>query len=310
MPTLIISGNHDSPERLSFGSRLMRSNQIYMSRSYEAALPPVVLEDEFGPVNFHLLPFVKPLHVQRALEKGFPKEAEAIHSYTDALRTAIAHMDVDRTKRNVLLAHQFVTGAQQSDSENRNVGGLDEVDTAVFEPFDYVALGHLHSPQKVGKQTVRYSGTPLKYSLSEARQNKSVTVVELRQKGDVALRYLPLKPLRDLREIRGTYDELTLRDTYAGTNTDDYLFVTLTDEDDIPNAIDNLRTIYSHVAALRYDNRRTSSDAQLEDAGKVQELTPSELFAQFYETQNNQPMDEGQRSLVQEVIEKIWEGAS
>lgn len=310
VPTLIISGNHDSPERLSFGSRLMRSNRIYMSRSYEAALPPVVLEDEFGPVNFHLLPFVKPLHVQRALEKDFPKEAEAIHSYTDALRTAIAHMDVDRTKRNVLLAHQFVTGAQQSDSENRNVGGLDEVDTAVFEPFDYVALGHLHSPQKVGKQTVRYSGTPLKYSLSEARQNKSVTVVELRQKGDVALRYLPLKPLRDLREIRGTYDELTLRDTYAGTNTDDYLFVTLTDEDDIPNAIDNLRTIYSHVAALRYDNRRTSSDAQLEDAGKVQELTPSELFAQFYETQNNQPMDEGQRSLVQEVIEKIWEGAS
>ena len=310
VPMLIISGNHDSPERLCFGSRIMESSQVYLSRSYEPNIPPVVLEDEFGPVSFYLLPFVKPINVQRALQDDYPEEAEAIQDYTDALRAAINHMDVDCTKRNVLLAHQFVTGGIPSESENRNVGGLDEVDAAVFEPFDYVALGHLHGPQSISRDTVRYSGTPLKYSLSEETHHKSVTVVELGAKGTVDLRFLPLKPLRDLRSIRGTYDEVTLKRNYEGTNTDDYLYITLTDEDDIPNAIDRLRTIYGNVLGLSYDNLRTQKIAQIEGDEQVEQLTPDELFAQFYELQNNQPMGDAQRALMRTIIEHIWEEAS
>ncbi len=306
-PVIIISGNHDSPERLAFGSRIMRQSRIHISRSYELDTPPVVLEDEHGPVNFYLLPFVKPVHVRHALHEDFPEEAEAIKDYTDALETAIAHMGVDESQRNVLLAHQFVSGAERSDSEGLNVGGLDNVDVRVFEPFDYVALGHLHGPQMVGRPTVRYCGTPLKYSFSEAKHKKSVTVVELGPKGDIELRFLPLEPLHDLREVSGTYDELMLRENYADTNVEDYLHITLTDEDDVPNAIERLREVYPNLMLLSYDNKRTRTSAQLKSTEHVESLTPMELFSEFYEQQNNQPMDDVQREFMQKTIEKVWE---
>jgi exonuclease SbcD len=219
-------------------------------------------------------------------------------------------MGVDESERNVLVAHQFVTGAKTSESENTYVGGLDNVDVDVFDPFDYVALGHLHSPQRVSRDTVRYCGTPLKYSVSEADQEKSVTVIELREKGTVDLRYLPLIPLRDLRKIRGTYQELTLRDTYQNTNTDDFLHITLTDEQDIPYAVDKLRNIYPHLIQLSYDNLRTRNTQELKATEDAVVLTPSDLFEQFFETQNNQPMSDDQRAYLQSVIEKIWEDAS
>ncbi len=310
IPTLIISGNHDSPERLSFGSRIMERSQVYLSRSYEPNGTPVTLDDEFGPVNFFLLPFVKPINVQRALMEEFPEEADAIRTYTDALRAAIGHMNVDTTERNVLLAHQFVVGGVTSESENRNVGGLDQVDADVFDPFDYVALGHLHGPQRIARDTLRYSGTPLKYSLSEEHHHKSVTVVELGAKGEVDLRFLPLVPLRDLRSIRGTYDEVTLKDNYHNTNTEDYVHVTLTDEDDIPNAIDRLRSVYPNILGLRYDNLRMSQSARVEVEEQVEQLTPTELFAQFFELQNNQPLSDAQRALVKTIIEHVWEEES
>ena len=310
MPTLIVSGNHDSPERLSFGSRLMEHEQIYMSRVFDGHTTKVSFTDEHGPVNFYLLPFVKPVNVRSALLDDHPEEAAAISSYTDALRAAIRHMDVDESERNVLVAHQFVTGAKTSESENTYVGGLDNVDVDVFDPFDYVALGHLHSPQRVSRDTVRYCGTPLKYSVSEADQEKSVTVIELREKGTVDLRFLPLIPLRDLRKIRGTYQELTLRDTYQNTNTDDFLHITLTDEQDIPYAVDKLRNIYPHLIQLSYDNLRTRNTQELKATEDAVVLTPSDLFEQFFETQNNQPMSDDQRAYLQSVIEKIWEDAS
>ena len=310
VPVLIISGNHDSPERLAFGSRIMERSQVYISRSYQVGAAPVVLEDEHGPVRFHLLPFVKPVHVRHELQADFPEEAEAIKDYTDALAAAIAHMCIDESERNVLLAHQFVSGAERSDSEAPSVGGLDAVDVRVFAPFDYVALGHLHGPQQVGRPTVRYCGTPLKYSFSEVRHHKSVTVVELGPKGHVELRFLALSPLHDLRELRGTYDELMLRENYEGTDTEDYLRITLTDEEDVPNAVERLRATYPNLMLLAYDNRRTRACDQLTSSERVESMTPMELFSEFFEQQNNQPMDDVQRAIAQKSIEKVWEADS
>ena len=308
--TLIVSGNHDSAERLSFGSRIMKSSNIHISRSYRPDSTPIVLEDDHGAISFHLLPFVKPVHVRHALEADYPEEAAAIADYTDAVRAAVSHMGIDTSARNVLVAHQFVAGSVRSDSEEINVGGLDNVDPCVFDGFDYVALGHLHAPQSVGRPQVRYSGTPLKYSFSEARHKKSVTVVEMGQKGDVEIRTLRLRPLRDLREVRGTYDQLMLRETYEGTDVEDYLSVVLTDEQDVPDAISMMRTVYPNIMQLTYDNARTRSNASLESLEAIERLTPLELFSQFFEQQNNQPMSDAQRAYVERTIERIWEDAS
>ena len=310
VPVLIVSGNHDSAERLAFGSRIMERSRVFISRSYRVGAPPVVLEDDAGPVNFYLLPFVKPIHVRKELEKDYPEEVESIKSYTDAVGAAIGHMGVDESERNVLLAHQFVTGAVTSDSETPSVGGLDNVDAQVFRPFDYVALGHLHAPQSVGEERVRYSGTPLKYSFSEVSHEKSVSVVELGAKGSVSLRLLPLKPLHDLREVRGSYDELMLRENYEHTDTEDYLRITLTDEDDVPNAVERLRTVYKNLMLLSYDNKRTRTSGQLESLKRVESLSPLELFSEFYESQNNKSMDDAQRAMALQAIEKIWEDHS
>ena len=211
VPVLLISGNHDSPERLAFGGRVMDSCGIHISPVYDGALAPVTLQDAFGPVHVWLLPFVKPAHVRR----WFP-DAD-IESYTDAVAEAVAHMAIDTAARNVLVTHQFVTGGTRSGSEELSVGGTDNVDSGVFAPFDYVALGHLHGAQHIGRETIRYAGSPLKYSFSEARQHKSVTVVTLGEKGDVQVRTVALTPLRELREIRGSYDELTARSFYEHT---------------------------------------------------------------------------------------------
>lgn len=221
----LISGNHDSPERLAFGGRLMEQSGVHLAPVYDGNLCRFTLQDAHGPVDVFLLPFLKPVHVRRF----FPEET--IESYTDALRVAIDHLGVEEGRRNVLVTHQFVTGAARCESEELSVGGSDNVDASVFAPFDYVALGHIHGPQQVGKPTIRYCGTPLKYSFSEANHEKSVTVVEMEEKGNVSIRTIPLTPLRDLREIRGSYEEVTLRDFYKGKDfREDYLHIILTDE--------------------------------------------------------------------------------
>ena len=300
---LVISGNHDSSERLAFGGRLMTQSGVYFAPVYNGSSLPVTLQDEYGPVDFWLLPFLKPAHVRR-----FFPEAE-IESYTDALATAIGAMGLDTGHRNVLVTHQFVTGASRCDSEEISVGGSDNVDAAVLEGFDYVALGHIHGPQQVGKETVRYCGTPLKYSFSEAGHKKSVTVVELGSKGEVTLGTLPLVPLHDMKELRGSYEELTLKSFYSGQPwQQDYLRIILTDEEDIPEAIGRLRVIYPNIMRLDYDNRRTRSQNAADSAQQVEQLSPLQLFAQLYEKQNNQPMSPEQTDFAAGLIEAIWEG--
>lgn len=300
VPVYVISGNHDSAERLSFGARLMTQSSVFMSAAFHGTVQKYSLQDEYGTVNFYLLPFLKPTIVRQA----YP-EAE-IGSYQEAVQYVLAQTPVEKSQRNVLLAHQFVTGAKTSESEEILVGGLDNMDASLFDDFDYVALGHIHTPQKIGRETVRYCGTPLKYSFSEAKRDKSVTMVELQEKGSVQLQEIPLHPLHDLREIKGSYEELTARKNYAGTKTDDYLHITLTDEEDIPDVMDRLHTIYPGIMKLDYDNLRTRTMNQIDAVQQVQDKTPVQLFAEFYELQNNQPMSAQQQEHVQKLIDQIW----
>ena len=302
VPVLLISGNHDSPERLAFGGRVMDSCGIHISPVYDGALAPVTLHDAFGPVHVWLLPFVKPAHVRR----WFP-DAD-IESCTDAVAEAVAHMNVDTAARNVLVTHQFVTGGARSGSEELSVGGTDNVDSGVFAPFDYVALGHLHGAQHIGRETIRYSGSPLKYSFSEARQHKSVTVVTLGEKGDVQVRTVALTPLRELREIRGSYDELTARSFYEHTTyRSDYLHLILTDEQDVFDAMSRLRTIYPYLMTLDYDNARTRAAGGMSVPAETERRTPLELFEALYTRQNHQPMSEVQRAYIAQLMEQIME---
>lgn len=302
LQVFVISGNHDSPERIAFGSRLMDRSGIHMSPVYQGRVEPIQTEDAYGVVNVYMLPFVKPALVRRF----YPEEE--IETYTQAVETVVRDMQVQWDQRNIIVVHQFVTGAWRSDSEEISVGGLDNVDASVFEPFDYAALGHIHGSQKIERDTVRYCGTPLKYSFSEANHTKSVTIVTMKEKGDIAVDTVPLTPKRDLREIRGSYMEITAKSFYEGTETDDYMHITLTDEEDIPDAIGKLRVIYPNLMKLDYDNKRTRIGARCLDIDETETKTPMELFAEFYEKQNNQSLSEIQQNYVKELMEKIWEG--
>ena len=302
LQVFLISGNHDAPERLSFGGRLMAGSGVHVAPVYQGRVSPIILEDQYGPVNLYLLPFLKPAQVRRC----FPDRE--IATYTDALAVAVEAMGVNPTGRNVLVAHQFVTGATRCDSEDISVGGTDNVDVSVFDPFDYVALGHIHGPQRVGRDTVRYCGTPLKYSFSEARHQKSLTVVELGEKGCVSLRTLPLTPLRDLVELRGSYEALTLRSFYENTSyRQDYVHITLTDEEDIPDAVSKLRVIYTNLMKLDYDNQRTRAGGTLEGAEHTASRSPLELLQAFYQQQNGRPMGQEQQDFARQLMEEIWE---
>ncbi len=303
LQVFVISGNHDSPERLSFASRLIDASGVHLSPVYGGAVAPMTLADAYGEVDVYMLPFVKPAHVRRF----FPDEE--IATFTDALRLAVGKMEPDPRRRNVLVTHQFVTGAARSDSEDVSVGGADNVDASVFDGFDYVALGHIHGPQNIGGDPrVRYCGTPLKYSFSEAGHVKSVTVVTLAEKGSLEVRAVPLVPRHDMRELRGSYMELTARANYEGTAVDDYLRIVLTDEQDIPDVIGKLRVIYPNLMKLDYDNARTRAAGAPGAAEDVEKKTPLELFGEFYEKQNGQPLSAEQRSYAAELIETIWEG--
>ena len=298
LPVYVIGGNHDSPERLAFCNRLIDASGIHISPAYGGDVRPLSLADGYGKVNIYMLPFVKPANVRRY----FPEEQ--IESYTDAVRVAISKMQVNAAERNLLVTHQFVTGAARCDSEEISVGGADNVDLSVFDAFDYVALGHIHGAQNISPR-VRYCGTPLKYSFSEAKQQKSVTVAELKEKGTLEIRTVPLTPERDMHEIRGTYEEIASKNFYENTTyRSDYMHVTLTDETDVPDAMAKLRVIYRNLMTLSYDNTRTRARTELGAAAETEKKTPLDLFAEFYEKQNGAPMDEEQRAFVKELIEK------
>ena len=300
LPVFAISGNHDSADRVAFGSALLAGSRVFVSPVFSGAPAPITLTDEYGPVDLYLLPFLKPAAVRHI----YPDEP--VESYNDALACVLHRIRPDPDRRSVLLAHQFVAGAASCESEDPSVGGIDWVDSALFDPFDYVALGHLHSPQKVGRETLRYCGTPLKYSFSEANQKKSAAFVELGPKGTVTVTTEPLTPRHDLRELRGSYLELTDRRSYEGTAADDYLHITLTDEQDIPDALARLRVIYPNLMRLDYDNRRTRAQQELDAPDRTETKTPLELFADFYQLQNNQPMTPEQADFCRKLMEKLW----
>lgn len=297
----VISGNHDSPERISYCGRMMTENKIFLSPVYDGNVKPITLNDDYGEVNFYLLPFVRPADIRRY----FPDEN--IENYTDAVKVAIDNMNVDFNERNILVTHQFVTGAELSESEDIIVGGTDNVSGEVFDGFDYVALGHIHREQTVGKDNIRYCGTPLKYSFSEAKNIKSVTILDFNDKGNIEYSKIPLTPFRDMREIRGTYYELTLKSSYESTNTEDYLHITLTDEEDIPDAIGKLRSIYPNIMKLDYDNLRTRGSGTVDAIENIESKSPFELFADLFKQQNNQDMSEEQEEIMRNLIDKIWE---
>ena len=301
LQVFVISGNHDSAERIAFGSRLMNKSGIYMSPVYNGAVEPVTMSDSFGKVCVYMLPFIKPANVRRF----FPDDE--ISSYTDAVKVAVEHMNVDENNRNLIITHQFVTGATRSDSEDISVGGTDNVDAQVFEKFDYVALGHIHNPQQIIRETIRYCGTPLKYSFSEVSHQKSVTIVEFEEKGQVTVRTEQLTPKRDMREIKGSYLELTDKNNYKKQNIEDYIHITLTDEEDIPDAVGKLRVIYPNLMKIDYDNKRTRQNVQLNGADELESKTPLDLLAEFYEKQNNQMMSNEQKDFAQSLIKSIWE---
>lgn len=332
-----VSGNHDSAERIAFGAQLMSSREVYVSPVYDGTVKCVTCQDAYGELCIWLLPFIRPAAVRHAWrnmaeEAGMENvirnmqtdsetmmedvggtkqdlaqedDVETVETYQDALQYVVTHMPVDASKRNILVAHQFVTGASRCESEEISVGGLDQIEAGVFDVFDYVALGHIHSPQHIGRETLRYCGTPLKYSFSEAEQQKSVVVMEIKEKGDVLIEKVPLKPLRNLRKIRGTYMELMSKDFYEGTDTGDYLQITLTDEEDVPDGMAKLRTVYPNLMQLVYDNSRTRQSRQVEVTERVEQKSEMELFEEFYEIQNNQPMSEDQQNFVKNLLEEL-----
>lgn len=305
VPVFLISGNHDSAERVAFGHQLMQGSGIWISPVYDGTIRHHTLEDRWGEVNIYLIPFLRP-----SVVRSFFPDVE-IEDYTDALRTIIEDLQVDTSRRNVVLAHQFVTAAgalpETCDSEQLSVGGLDRVDGSVFSPFDYTALGHLHGPQRVGSETIRYAGSPLKYSFSELHQKKSVTVVELRAKGETEIRQIPLQPRREMTELRGTFEEILEEARKKGEPQTDYYHMILTDETDVVDALSRLREYYPNIMLLDYDNRRTRSQKEVEQLDRVEERTPGELFAALYEQQNGQEMDSDRKEYLDGLIREIWE---
>ena len=305
VPVFLISGNHDSAERVAFGHQLMQGSGIWISPVYDGTIRHHTLEDRWGEVNIYLIPFLRP-----SVVRSFFPDVE-IEDYTDALRTIVEDLQVDTSRRNVVLAHQFVTAAgalpETCDSEQLSVGGLDRVDGSVFSPFDYTALGHLHGPQRVGSETIRYAGSPLKYSFSELHQKKSVTVAELRAKGVTEIRQIPLQPRREMIELRGTFEEILEEARKKGELQTDYYHMILTDETDVVDALSRLREYYPNIMLLDYDNRRTRSQKEVEQLDRVEERTPGELFAALYEQQNGQEMDSDRKEYLDGLIREIWE---
>lgn len=306
----VISGNHDSAERLAFGSQLMRASGVHFCGVYTGEPQFITLQDKYGAVNIYLLPFLKPANVRHCLSE---EEAAQITSYHEALNCAVKRLNIDTSVRNVLVAHQFVTGAQTAGSEAVNVGGMDNIGAEVFAGFDYVALGHIHNAQNVGSEHIRYSGTPLKYSFAEWQQEKSVTMLELGVKGELKITTLPLVPLRELYKLRGTYEELINKKYWEQYPLDsdgrlrDFFHITLTDEEDVTDAVQKLRTVYKNLLQLEYDNVRTRTDNAIEGAERVVEKSPLELMGEFYQLQNNQALSDAQKEYLENLLEEMEE---
>lgn len=296
LPIFVISGNHDSAERIGFGSDILSAAKVYMSRVYNGNLQKIELEDDYGKINVYLLPFIKPATV-----KNIYKEAE-IKDYDDALEYVLSQEKIDETKRNVIVSHQFVTDAMRSESEEVSVGGLDNVSVENYEAFDYVALGHIHRAQQMGRESARYAGTLLKYSFSEEKHNKSMTIVDLKEKGNIEIKEIPVKPLHDLKTIKGKFSKITSEEFYKELKKEDYYRAVLTDEDDILNAIGKLKSIYPNLMSMEYDNTRTRSYSVVDNVETGEAKSPLDYFEKFFEKQNGRKMSEKQRDYLLEIL--------
>lgn len=294
----IISGNHDSAERIAFGSRIMQAKRFYFSPVYNGDLTSATVTDDFGKVNFYMLPFVKPAVVRNIFNND-------ISDYTDAVRAAISNTSIDFSERNVLIAHQFVTGAVRSDSEINPVGGLDNVDISVFEKFDYTALGHIHSPQNMSDK-VRYCGSPLKYSFSEADHSKSVTIIELKEKGNIDISEIQLDPKHDLRILTGSYDELMSRKFYSSIETEDYMKIILTDKTPIAYAINIMRDVYPNIMQLEY-SFSNNNEFFIPESYESKRLSEIELASDFYSVRCGEEMSTEQTEIISHIIDRIKE---
>lgn len=298
----VISGNHDSPERIAFLGQLTKKAGVYLSPVYAGEVESIELTDEFGKVHIYLLPFIKPVHVRHF----FPKES--ITNYTEAMQVVVKQMDLKKEERNILVAHQFVTGAMRSDSEEISVGGLDNIDALVFEDFDYVALGHIHRPQNMGGEKIRYCGTPLKYSFSESQDKKTVTIVEFKEKGNWTRKEIPLSPLHDMVKIRGTFAEIINPGNFPDIDSKSFMHITLLDEQDVLEAFHRLSEVYPNLMQMEYDNLRTRERKSIQVRKEVAKIAPEEIFAGLYETMNNQPLSQVQQEYLRKKIEEIWKG--
>lgn len=303
--TFVIAGNHDSKDRLSFGNELFIDNGVFIEGVFNGKLRHEVLEDDYGNINIYMLPFVKPVDVR----KYFPEES--ISTYNDAIKCIIDNTSVNLDERNIIMVHQFVTASGidvlRSDSEVISLGGIDNVDVSNFSKFDYVAIGHVHGAQRLTRDTIRYAGSPLKYSFSEVNQKKSVPIIEFNDKNDISVELVSLKPIRDMRVIKGNISELLDKKFYMLGNRDDYINAIVTDSDYVVDAIGKLRCVYKNILRLEYSNARTiiSNDKINDDSSSVKEKSPLELFKSFYKEQNNIELDSKREKLVLRIIKEV-----
>ena len=293
----VISGNHDSALRVSYFSSLVRNSGVYITEAFDGSLQSVTLEDENGPLVLWMLPFLRPAQVRRALP------GEKIVTYQDAVAAVLRNTVIDKAKRNVLICHQFITGSEISGSEEMAVGGLDNIDASLFDDFDYVALGHIHRPQRVGRDTLRYAGSPLKYSFSEHNHKKSVCLVTMKEKGETQVSTLPLHPLHDVRLVEGTLAEVV-----AMPYSEDYVWVTIHDELPPPDARVSVSVTFPNMMKFTVENSRTKYDINVLATQRMEDKSETELFEDFYRLQNNgQPPSEAHIRLLEKVLKELEE---
>ena len=302
----IIAGNHDSKERLNFGSEIFKSDGLYISSIYDGNIDKVELEDEYGKLNIYMLPYIKPIEVRQFFEEDVD-----VSSYHNAVKEVILKENINEKERNIILSHQFVTAGgiepEKSESETLYLGGTENVDVSCYDKFDYVALGHIHGPQRIGRDTARYAGTILKYSFSEVHQNKSLTVIDFKEKENLKIDLIPLKPLRDMRVIKGPIEELTKEENYSKTNREDYIRAIITNEEQVYDAIGQLRKVYPNVLRLDIENSKAKIDSEtkLSDLDNIKKKDEVELFNEFYKYQNNQDLNEVQLEIIKNVIKEV-----
>ena len=304
----VISGNHDSKDRLSFGNELFVDNGIYIEGIFNGNLRCETINDKYGKLNIYMLPFIKPVEIKR-----FYRD-EIIDTYEDAIKCILKHSSINKSERNIIMVHQFVTSLGEavirSDSESISLGGIDNIDVTLFKDFDYVAMGHIHGPQKVGRETARYSGSPLKYSFSEVNQKKSVCIIEFNSKEDINISKIPLIPIRDMRVIKGPFDKLISKEIVNLENKNDYLDVILTDDDYIINAIGKLRKFYPNILKLEYENRISSNDVSDNIDIDKSNMSPIDLFSEFYKMQNGIELPAKKKKIIEEVIKEVSDEAN